>query len=147
MAVEYLKGAEPYVIIDNFFQFRFVLNPGAAFGFLAATEEGFRQPFFLSVTSLAIVFIGYMLLAMKEETILMKLSLCLILSGAIGNLIDRIRIKAVIDFIDVIYYNGAHWPAFNIADSVITVGVVLMGLDIIFKHKNEKGITDAPDSI
>ena len=129
---------EPVVIIENYFQITNVLNPGAAFGFMADKNESFRQPFFLGLTSLAVLFIFYMYLSLGEKETLMKIALCLILSGAVGNLIDRIRIKAVIDFICV-HYHEFYWPSFNAADAYISVGVAFMLLDIMKKHKAERG--------
>ena len=99
--------------------------------------ERLRHPFFVTVSFIAIALIIYIFFTLKDEDVLAKYSLCLILSGAIGNLIDRLRIRAVVDFIDVHYYNY-HWPAFNIADALITIGVFLMAIDLIKKHHTKK---------
>ena len=114
-----------YKIIDGFFSLVYVTNPGAAFGFLARAPEIFRYLFFTGITVLAILLIIYYIMKSKQETLLIVISLALIFGGAVGNLIDRIRFGAVVDFLD--FYIGTwHWPAFNVADSAISVGAVLM---------------------
>jgi signal peptidase II len=135
--VNNVSANEPIVILENFSQITYVLNRGAAFGFLSDKAEKIRHPFFVTISFIAIALIIYIFFTLKKEDVLAGYSLCLILSGAIGNLIDRIRIRAVVDFIDIHYYNY-HWPAFNIADALITVGVFLMAIDVIKKHRAEK---------
>jgi len=132
--VRNIKASDPIVIFDNFFEFTYTLNPGVAFGFLAEGDSSWRHPFFITVTIMAIVFIAYTFLTLKEDHNLMRFSLCLILSGALGNFVDRLRLKAVIDFISVHFYDH-YWPAFNIADALITIGVALMAIDLIVHHK------------
>jgi len=110
-------------VIDNFFHITYVRNPGAAFGILA--DSSFRLPFFITISLLAIGGILWYLCRIGPDSLWQNLGLGLILSGALGNLIDRIRLGEVIDFLDVHWYNY-HWPAFNIADSAICVGVGIM---------------------
>ena len=100
-----------------------------------------RIPFFLGVSVIAIGVIVYLLKNHKGESPIYPLALSLILGGAIGNMIDRVRMGEVIDFLDVHWYQH-HWPAFNIADSAITVG---MGF-LIFQMITEKESSDASDS-
>ena len=110
-----------------FFNLTYVHNTGAAFSFLS--QAGGWQRWFFSL--LAIVVSGVLMVWMtrlKEHENLLAASLALILGGAIGNLIDRLAYGYVIDFLDV-YYETKHWPAFNIADSAITLGVFLMLLE------------------
>lgn len=121
-------------VIDGFFSLVYVMNPGAAFGFLAGAPEIFRYLFFISVTVLAILLIIYYILKSKSQDVLMVISLTLIFGGAVGNLIDRIRFGAVVDFLD--FYIGAwHWPAFNAADSAISIGAVLMIWEMLVSRK------------
>ena len=123
-----------YKVIDGFFSLVYVMNPGAAFGFLAGAPEIFRYLFFISVTVLAILLIIYYILKSKSQDVLMVISLTLIFGGAVGNLIDRIRFGAVVDFLD--FYIGAwHWPAFNAADSAISIGAVLMIWEMLVSRK------------
>ncbi|MBZ4642509.1 MAG: lspA [Deferribacteraceae bacterium] len=125
-------------IIPGFFNLTFVLNPGAAFGFLAKLNESFRQIFFIIVTTIAIIIVIYLMYKEMQHK-LRAFSYALILSGAIGNFIDRIYLGSVVDFLDF-YIKNYHWPAFNIADSCITVGIILLILDMII---NKKGAQDA----
>lgn len=123
-----------YKVIDGFFSLVYVMNPGAAFGFLAEAPEIFRYLFFISVTVLAVLLIIYYILKSKSQDVLIVISLTLIFGGAVGNLIDRIRFGAVVDFLD--FYIGAwHWPAFNVADSAISVGAVLMIWEMLVSRK------------
>jgi signal peptidase II len=112
-------------IIDGFFNLVYVRNPGAAFGFLAGASETFRYFFFIGITTLAILLIIYYIVKSKQEKLSVIISMTLIFGGAVGNLIDRIRFGTVVDFLDF-YIGQWHWPAFNVADSAITVGAVLM---------------------
>jgi signal peptidase II len=107
-----------------YFNLTYVHNTGAAFSFLS--EAGGWQRWFFAVLAFIISAVLSVWLArlQKHETLL-ALAISLILGGAVGNLIDRLSYGYVIDFLDV-YYNTWHWPAFNIADSAITLGVALM---------------------
>ena len=127
---------ESMPIIDGLFNIVYVMNPGAAFGFLAGASETFRYIFFIGITVLVIALIIYYLVKSTSQNIIYIISLTLIFGGALGNLIDRIRFGAVVDFLDV-YIGTAHWPAFNVADSAITVGAVLMIWGMITQHKKE----------
>ncbi len=110
-------------IITNFFHLTYVRNPGAAFGIFA--DNAIRVPFFITISSIATLAILWYVWKIASEKPWQLLALGLIFSGALGNLIDRIRFGEVIDFIDVHWYNH-HWPAFNVADSAICVGVAIM---------------------
>ncbi|GAB4388106.1 MAG: signal peptidase II [Thermodesulfovibrionales bacterium] len=94
-----------------------VKNTGAAFGMLS----GLGNPFFIAVSAIAIVVIGAMLIRGRDGF----LSLALILGGAVGNLVDRVFLGHVRDFVDVHAW-GYHWPAFNVADSALTVGIAVL---------------------
>jgi len=113
-------------IIPNFLKLTYIRNTGAAFGLLANAPESFRVPFFIIVPLIALTIIILIFKKTKESEILMISSLSLILGGAIGNFIDRIRFSYVIDFIYLHWFNKFHWPAFNIADGTIVVGVALL---------------------
>ncbi len=101
-----------------------VFNKGAAFSFLS-DAGGWQRWFFTGLSSLVSVALLVWLLRLKSDERLTAVSLALILGGALGNLIDRIRLGQVVDFLDF-HWQQSHWPAFNLADSAITVGVVLM---------------------
>ena len=98
-------------------------NPGAAFSFLAHAPEWFRQPFFLIATGVAIAALLFFIVYAQEEGLLLVVAAASILGGAIGNLIDRLRYGEVIDFL-LFYWGDWSWPAFNVADSCITLGVI-----------------------
>jgi signal peptidase II len=111
-------------IIDGFFNLTYIRNTGAAFGILAGSGAAFRLPFLMLFSLLAIGFILVMLRRLPERETGLISALAFILGGAIGNLIDRFAYGEVIDFLDF-YWTGHHWPAFNIADSFITIGVTI----------------------
>ncbi|TAM46098.1 MAG: lipoprotein signal peptidase [Gammaproteobacteria bacterium] len=117
------------VPLTPFLNLTLVYNKGAAFGFLS-TASGWQNLFFIGVAFVATVVILYLLRRMGAKDRFMAVALMLILGGAIGNLIDRLLYGHVVDFIDV-YYGTWHWPAFNVADSAITVGAVMIALDAI----------------
>lgn len=122
-----------YQVIAGFFNLVYVMNPGAAFGFLADMPELFRYAFFIGITLLAMGLIIFFVVKGENEPLIIIVSLALIFGGAVGNLIDRIRFGAVIDFLDF-YIGSWHWPAFNVADSAITTGAILMLWQIIFRR-------------
>ena len=126
---------ESFAVIEGFFNITYVRNPGAAFGLLATASPGFRAFFFLSVTAVAIILMLYYIGKSRADEMLETFSLSLILSGALGNMIDRVRFGEVIDFIDI-YIRSHHWPAFNVADSAISVGAVLLIFSLL-RHKKE----------
>jgi len=123
-------------VIDGFFNLVYVMNPGAAFGFLAGASETFRYLFFIGITVLVMGLIIYYIVKSDSKNIINIISFAMIFGGAVGNLIDRIRFGSVVDFLDV-YIGTAHWPAFNVADSSITIGAVLMIWGMITQRKNE----------
>lgn len=109
-------------VLENFFHITYIRNKGAAFGILSGADASLRIPFFLATSFIAIGIILYVLKTHKGESPIFPVALSLILGGAIGNMIDRVRMGEVIDFLDAHWYQH-HWPAFNVADSAITVGM------------------------
>jgi len=109
-------------VIRGFFDLTFVTNTGAAFGMLAGEQSLGRQVFFVTVALIALGVLYYALKNYQERGMLYVTGIGLVAGGALGNLIDRLRLGYVIDFLDV-YISRYHWPAFNVADSSITVGV------------------------
>lgn len=124
-------------IIPGFFDLVYVTNTGAAFGFLAGDKNLLRQTFFVGVALVALVVIVYAYGHLKKQGRIFVYSLGLIGGGAIGNLIDRLRFGSVVDFLDF-YLGRYHWPAFNAADSAITIGVGLFMLGTLLQHLAEK---------
>jgi signal peptidase II len=124
-------GAEREVI-PGLFHLVHVRNPGAAFSLLAGMDEGYRAAFFIGYTLVAVAVLGWFLVKVREGW--SRLSLSLVLGGALGNLADRVRYGAVVDFLDV-YWGAYHWPAFNAADSAIVIGVGLLIWNLLGKGK------------
>ena len=119
-------------VIPGFFNITHILNPGGAFGFMAHQSSHFRNVLFLLASSIAICFIYFFYNNVSKTQPLLASGLALILGGAVGNLIDRIRFGKVIDFLDF-YIGNHHWPAFNVADSAITVGITVFVFHLLFK--------------
>ncbi len=112
-------------ILPNFAHLTYIRNTGAAFGFFAETQSSWRMFFFILISIIAISAILYLMKKLPPKRNGQVVSLSLVLGGAVGNLIDRLRWGEVIDFIDL-HWSRYHWPAFNIADSAITIGVILL---------------------
>jgi signal peptidase II len=115
---------EVQTVIPGFFNLVHVTNKGAAFSMFASVDSPWRHYFFVCVNGIAAIALTIAAYKMKRQQILYRVSFALIAAGAVGNLIDRLRFGAVIDFLDF-YIGSYHWPAFNVADSAITVGVIL----------------------
>jgi len=112
-------------LIEHYLTIVHIRNKGIAFGLLAEQGGGTRTIFLIITSLFAIAFIFYLLSSLKDRQTYATVTLALILGGAIGNLIDRIRWGEVVDFIYVHWYQY-YWPAFNVADSAITVGAILL---------------------
>jgi len=123
---------EQITIIPGFFNLTRVHNKGAAFGILSQASDIWRSLFFITVASLAVVIISILIYKARERLLVFALSL--IAAGAAGNLIDRVRYGEVVDFIQW-YVKSWYWPSFNVADSAISVGVVLLAIDMIFSKQ------------
>jgi signal peptidase II len=126
-----LKMYEIRPIIHGLLNLTRVHNTGAAFGLLAGQPSILRTLFFLGVSLLAMGVVLWMLFRLPPDQKVELVALSLIFGGALGNVIDRARLGEVIDFIDV-YYRTYHWPAFNVADSAITIGVMLLLYRLVF---------------
>ena len=122
-------------VVTDFFNITYVRNRGAAFSFLS--EASWRLPFFIAITLVAAIAIIVAFHKLRDDQKLAQTSLAMIFSGAVGNLIDRLRLGEVIDFLDVHWYRY-HWPAFNVADSLICVGVFLVALDMLLEERSLK---------
>lgn len=123
---------EIIVVLPGFFNLTHVRNRGAAFGILSSAPDVWRSAFFIAVTVIAVVVIA--LLVRKTHERLLVSAFSLIMGGAVGNAIDRIRYGEVVDFIQW-YVKSWYWPSFNVADSAISVGVALLAIDMLFKKK------------
>jgi signal peptidase II len=118
--------------ITGFFNLVLVYNKGAAFS-MFASADGWQTPLLILFAIVAAGIVSYLIVRNREKRVLC-LGLALILGGALGNLIDRLRFGHVVDFLDF-HAMGWHWPAFNVADSGITVGALLLILDGFVHHE------------
>ncbi|HEX9822476.1 MAG TPA: signal peptidase II [Methylomirabilota bacterium] len=136
VVLQYLVLGVPVTLIDGLLSLTLVLNPGLAFGLLGGLPEAWRWV----VAALSLV--ALVVLARVAVRVLPaggrggRLAIGLIFGGAVGNLIDRGRFGAVVDFVDV-YWRSWHWPAFNVADSAITIGVVLLALRMLTEPRGQ----------
>lgn len=119
---------ESLTVIPDFFNITFVKNPGAAFGFLANTNPLFRDAFFLIIPPVALVVIIMILRTIDVKDKIQIAALSLVFGGAIGNYIDRLRLRYVIDFLDFHYKGIYSWPSFNVVDMSIVTGISILFL-------------------
>jgi signal peptidase II len=136
LVLDRFQYGESLSILPGFFSLTYIRNTGAAFGMLADAHESFRVPFFLLVPLIALLFLLYLLRDLEAQNRIKSLALGLVTGGAIGNLIDRIRLGYVVDFMDFHWKDVYHYPAFNVADAAICVGVVLL---LLPDAKTKKG--------
>lgn len=134
------------VIVPDHFDLQYTRNPGAAFSFLADTDSPLRTPFFVIVALIAVGVIMWMLRGVTLQQQLLIWALSLICGGAIGNLIDRVRLDYVIDFIVWKWTDEYRWPTFNLADTFIVVGVALMGVEMIAESVRERRAARADEA-
>ncbi len=136
-----LADPRPYIVVNSFWQHRYTQNRGAAWGILSTAQEQFRVWFFYAVSLGAVIFIFVYYSRLKESQRYLQVALALVLGGALGNALDRILRGYVIDFIDWHWFDpnwmrpGLHWPTFNVADSGISVGLVLLFLEMFLVKK------------
>ena len=121
---------ESLEVIDGFLRLTYVRNRGAAFGILSDAELPYQAGLFALLSLGALGAIAVYAWKLPVESRLPKMALALIMGGAVGNLIDRVRLGYVIDFVDA-HIGPHHWPAFNVADSAISIGVVLLIVDML----------------
>lgn len=138
--IRYVFLHDTISVIPGFFNITHVRNKGAAFSILSDLPAAFRPAFFIIVTCAALVVIAAVI--RRTEARIQLAALSLIAGGAAGNLVDRIRFGEVVDFIDW-YVKSWHWPAFNVADSAISIGAVLLAGGIFLKKSGGDGTRPA----
>ncbi len=129
---------ETFPVIQDIFHITYVRNIGAAFGIFREMPEGFRDAFFKSMPPIAMGIIVYMLKGVPNTDRWQVFALSAIFGGAVGNYIDRLRFGYVIDFLDVHYKDSWSYPAFNVADSAIVGGVILLLVLMTVRDRAEK---------
>jgi signal peptidase II len=127
---------ESVSVLSGFFNITYVRNFGAAFGFLHETQPAFRENFFLMMPPVALVIILFILRGVKANDTPQILALSSVFGGAIGNYIDRIRFRYVIDFLDFHWKEVYTYPAFNVADMAIVCGVGVLLFIMYLERKN-----------
>lgn len=128
LAIRYLKGRRPVVLIKDFFQFAYVENKGAAFGILEHKRE-----FFIIITLVIIVFLTlYLVKHINDMNNFGIISFSLLIGGSAGNLFDRIRLGYVVDFISFKFFNQYKFPVFNMADIFIVCSTILIVFLVMF---------------
>jgi len=132
--VEYLSTSDVIEVIPGFFNLILTYNPGVAFGLMADLEWAYRQIFLTLTAVIAVGIVFYFFFFEYRRDPWARASLASIFGGALGNIIDRVRLGEVIDFLDF-YLGSYHWPAFNVADSAICIGVVVL----IFRVPRKSG--------
>lgn len=125
LVMKHLRLGSVVPVIKGFFNLVHIRNRGAAFGLLSSLSPDFAWLFFIVTTSLVLLVVGYLWYKLKETATLAALGYSLIIAGAMGNLIDRLRWGEVVDFLDF-YLGRYHWPAFNVADSLVCLGAALL---------------------
>lgn len=127
---------ETVPVIEGLFHFTYVRNPGAAFGMFGHSADWIRIPLFFGVPVLACFWLLYLIWTTRNNNKLQCLAFSLIFAGAVGNLIDRFSMNYVVDFLDF-FWGTHHFPAFNIADSAITIAAILLIYEILFLSKKQ----------
>ncbi len=127
---------DSFQVIPGFFNITHIHNPGGAFGLLADGHPLLRKILFLAVSAIAAGAVLYFYLKTPRSYVWLSAGFALIFGGAVGNLVDRLRFGIVVDFL-LFYIGPYHWPAFNVADSAITVGVAIFAFHILFNKLPE----------
>jgi signal peptidase II len=136
MIVQKLPLYQRVEVIQGLFNIVHVRNTGGAFGIFGGEKGGLSSALFVVVSLIAVGAIVFLFVKVKENEKTLVLSFSLILSGAIGNLIDRLRYGEVVDFLDI-HLSTYHWPAFNVADSAICIGIGLMALELLIRDRKK----------
>jgi signal peptidase II len=141
----HFRPRDQVVLSDDFFRLRYAENPGAAFGLFRNVPEQYRGPLFHLVSIGAVIMIGYYFSKLRgaKNEVWARWGLPLVLGGAIGNYVDRLARGFVVDFLEAHWKDEAYWPAFNVADTAIVVGVGLLVIDS-FVRKEEPEQKEKP---
>jgi signal peptidase II len=135
-----LEVHQSRTVFEDFFDLTYVRNTGAAFGLFASVDSSLKAVLLNTIAIVVFLIVSGYALRSPHKSVRLQVGLALILGGAVGNLLDRVRFGYVVDFLDF-SVSGHHWPAFNIADSAICIGVGLLFLDMLRSEE-----TKAPPS-
>lgn len=137
IALQFLSYGEPVPVISGFFDLTLVYNKGAAFGMFSGLSDVVRRAVLGAVSVVAMAIVVRLMFWESRGDRYAQVALSAILGGAVGNMVDRVRYDYVIDFLDF-YVASYHWPAFNIADSAISVGVCILLVRMVFAPESKK---------
>lgn len=127
----------PITVVEGFWRFRYLENPGAAWGFLGSLDPRLRLPFFRSAPLFAMAVLGFLYFRAARHQLRLRVSLALVIGGALGNFVDRWIHGYVIDFVDW-HVSTYHWPTFNVADVAISLGVAGVALESLAASRRRK---------
>lgn len=136
MVLQHMQLGSHITVIKGFFNLVHVHNRGSAFGLFSSWSLDFVRVFFVFTTGIVLVVVGYLWWRLPRDQDLAAWGYSLIMAGALGNLVDRLRLGEVVDFLDF-YWGRYHWPAFNVADSLVCLGAGFLVLVIL---REEKGV-------
>jgi signal peptidase II len=141
--LKYLEplATEPYYVYRPLWRMNYVENPNAAFGFMSFFPPEMRHRLFLAISLLAVGFVFYYYRKLEPGQRFLQLSLAFVLAGTIGNLVDRLARRYVIDFVEWYWWNrpDVRWPTFNVADSLLVVGIAMLLVHPAPKRAGEQG--------
>lgn len=137
IVIRTLQPYEAITVIPGFFNLVHVRNPGIAFGLLSRLETPWSSLLLTALTTAALIVLVMWFGRLRDKDRRAAFGLTLVIGGAVGNLIDRVRLGEVVDFLDF-YVGSFHWPAFNAADSAVTVGTIWLALSILFEPSAKK---------
>ena len=126
-------------VIPGYLDIIHIRNAGVAFGFLKGFGGEYKTLSLIAVAAVAVFLLGFLISQVRREQKLQAFSLALILGGAVGNIIDRFRLGEVVDFVDAHWLESYHWPAFNVADMAISIGIALLLIDELLRKKTDEG--------
>ena len=135
-ALHHLSPIYPKKIIDGFFSLTLVMNSGVAFGVFSGIESSLKAYILLVLSGVTVGLVIFYYFYEKALQLAARFALALVVGGAFGNMIDRWRFQKVVDFLDF-YWHGYHWPAFNVADCAISVGVTILLLDALLAMRRQ----------
>ncbi|OQX96559.1 signal peptidase II [candidate division KSB1 bacterium 4572_119] len=138
LAKKHLDQAPPVSIVGNYLELRYTENTAIAFSMLSSIEPTTRKWIIYSLSMVALTFLIILIWKVRHDSVLWLVSLMLILSGALGNIFERVFRGYVIDFIHLHYFDIWSWPIFNVADILITCGAILMGILMLFTSPNKQ---------
>lgn len=145
IALAHLSRVYSLKVIDGFFSLTLVLNTGVAFGLFSQSPAAWKAVALLLLSGVTVIALLWYYFFVEDLSRWMRVAFCLIVGGALGNMIDRFRFSKVIDFLDF-YWHNYHWPAFNLADAAISAGVILLLFDTLIGSRKADSVLNVSSS-